>query len=76
MVGDRNLNRATAQIERAQADKRLRPSIAGFFDEATNTVSYVVHDPKPGEAAIIDSVLDFDAASGRTSNGSARSRGR
>ena len=71
MVGDRKLNRATAQIERAQADKRLRPSIAGFFDEATNTVSYVVHDPKTGEAAIIDSVLDFDAASGRTSNGSA-----
>jgi len=71
MVGDRNLNRAAAQIERAQADKRLRPSIAGFFDEATNTVSYVVHDPKTGEAAIIDSVLDFDAASGRTSNGSA-----
>ncbi|PNQ76022.1 MBL fold metallo-hydrolase [Erythrobacter sp. SAORIC-644] len=71
MVGDRNLNRATAQIERAQADKRLCPSIAGFFDEATNTVSYVVHDPKTGEAAIIDSVLDFDAASGRTSNGSA-----
>ena len=71
MVGDQNLNRATAQIERAQADKRLRPSIAGFFDEATNTVSYVVHDPKTGEAAIIDSVLDFDAASGRTSNGSA-----
>ena len=62
---------AAAQIERAQADKRLRPSIAGFFDEATNTVSYVVHDPKTGEAAIIDSVLDFDAASGRTSNGSA-----
>ena len=71
MVGNRKLNRATAQIERAQADKRLRPSIAGFFDEATNTVSYVVHDPKTGEAAIIDSVLDFDAASGRTSNGSA-----
>ena len=71
MDGDRNLNRATAQIKRAQADKRLRPSIAGFFDEATNTVSYVVHDPKTGEAAIIDSVLDFDAASGRTSNGSA-----
>ena len=71
MDGDRNLNRATAQIERAQADKRLRPSIAGFFDEATNTVSYVVHDPKTGEAAIIDSVLDFDAASGRTANGSA-----
>ncbi len=49
----------------------LRPTIAGFFDEATNTVSYVVHDAATGEAAIIDSVLDYEAASGRTSNGSA-----
>ncbi len=49
----------------------MRPSIAGFFDEGTNTVSYVVHDPATGEAAIIDSVLDYEAASGRTSNGSA-----
>src|SRR3546814_14626212 len=71
MADDQNLNRAIAQIERAQADKCLRPSIAGFFDEATNTVSYVVHDPKTDEAAIIDSVLDFEAASGRTSNGAA-----
>ena len=71
MAADRNLNQAVAQIERARADKCLRPSIAGFFDEATNTVSYVVHDPKTDEAAIIDSVLDFEAASGRTSNGSA-----
>ena len=71
MAEDRNLAQAAAQIERARADKGLRPSIAGFFDEATNTVSYVVHDPKTKEAAIIDSVLDFEAASGRTSNGSA-----
>ena len=71
MADYQNLKNAASQIERAQADKCLRPSIAGFFDEATNTVSYVVHDPKTGEAAIIDSVLDFDAASGRTSNGSA-----
>nr|WP_277754110.1 MBL fold metallo-hydrolase [Porphyrobacter sp. GA68] len=49
----------------------MRPSIAGFFDEATNTVSYVVHDPHTLDAAVIDSVLDFEAASGRTSNGSA-----
>lgn len=59
------------QIERAQADPALRPSIAGFFDEATFTVSYVVHDPATREAAVIDSVLDFDAASGRTSFASA-----
>ena len=71
MAADQNLNRATAQIGRARNDKRLRPTIAGFFDEATNTVTYVVHDPQTGEAAIIDSVLDFEAASGRTSNDSA-----
>ncbi len=71
MVDDRNREHAAAQITRAQFDKCLRPSIAGFFDEATNTVSYVVHDPKTNEAAIIDSVLDYEAASGRTSNGSA-----
>lgn len=68
---DRNLIVAEAQIERALAEKCLRPTIAGFFDEATNTISYIVHDPQTSEAAIIDSVLDFDAASGRTSNGSA-----
>ncbi|WP_120716574.1 MBL fold metallo-hydrolase [Tsuneonella amylolytica] len=62
---------AAEQIRRASADASLRPSIAGFFDEATNTVSYVLHDPVTREAAIIDSVLDYEAASGRTSNGSA-----
>ena len=71
MADDHNLNGAAAQIERAQVDKCLRPSIAGFFDEATKPVSYVVHDPTTDEAAIIDSVLDFEVASGRTSNGSA-----
>lgn len=58
---------ATAQIEAARIDAAKRPSIAGFFDEATNTISYVVHDPATSEAAVIDSVLDFDAPSGRTS---------
>ena len=70
-MDERNLGLAAAQIRRAQNDRALRPSIAGFFDEATNTVSYVVHDPATREAAIIDSVLDYEAASGRTSNGSA-----
>lgn len=68
---DGALQLASEQVSRAQQDKALRPSIAGFFDEATNTVSYVVHDPATKEAAIIDSVLDYEAASGRTSNGSA-----
>lgn len=62
---------AAAQIKQALTDRTKRPSIAGFFDEATFTVSYVVHDPATGEAAVIDSVLDYEAASGRTSNGSA-----
>jgi len=68
---DEALEKASEQIIRAGAEKSLRPSIAGFFDEATNTVSYVVHDPATLEAAIIDSVLDYEAASGRTSNSSA-----
>lgn len=68
---DKSLQAAARQIERARADVSLRPSIAGFFDEATNTVSYVVHDPATCEAAVIDSVLDYEAAAGRTSYGSA-----
>ncbi len=68
---DEMLDSATAQIVRAGIRKELRPSIAGFFDEATFTVTYVVHDPVSREAAIIDSVLDYEAASGRTSFGSA-----
>lgn len=45
--------------------------VQAFFDEPTNTVSYVVHDPSTRIAAIVDSVLDYDAPSGRTSHASA-----
>ena len=45
--------------------------ISAFFDEATNSVSYLVADPASATAAIIDPVLDFDPASGRVSSGSA-----
>jgi len=38
--------------------------IEAFFDEPTNTISYLVADPVSGEAAVIDPVLDFDLASG------------
>ncbi|PEQ14241.1 MBL fold metallo-hydrolase [Novosphingobium sp. PC22D] len=62
---------AADRIDRALGDSSKRPAIAAFFDEATNTVSYVVHDPATREAAIIDSVLDYDAAAGRTSHRSA-----
>ena len=47
------------------------PTVAGFFHPQTGTVSYVVSDPATRRAAIVDSVLDFDHASGRTSTQSA-----
>ena len=40
------------------------PLIEAFFDEPTNTISYLVADPVTRDAAVIDPVLDFDAASG------------
>jgi len=43
------------------------PDVRGVFDPATHTVTYLVSDPATGMAAIIDPVLDFDAASARTS---------
>ena len=47
------------------------PDIRAFFDEATNSVSYLISDPATGAAAIIDPVLDFDVASGRVAARSA-----
>lgn len=47
------------------------PEVTGFFDEATNTITYLVKDPGSDACAIIDSVLDFDYASGRTDTRSA-----
>ena len=49
----------------------MTPAVKAFFDEATNTVSYAVRDPEGTACAIIDSVLDFDHAAGRTSTASA-----
>ncbi|MCE8041442.1 MBL fold metallo-hydrolase [Halomonas daqingensis] len=43
-----------------------QPIVTHFFDEPTNTFSYVVRDPGSRACAIIDSVLDFDYAAGRT----------
>lgn len=48
-----------------------KPEVKAFFDAATFTVTYVVSDPATRRAAIIDPVLDFDSASGRTSTASA-----
>ena len=62
---------ATAVITAALADPAKRPVVKSFFDEATFTVSHVVHDPSTKKAALIDSVLHFDPPSGRTSHASA-----
>ena len=48
-----------------------KADIVSFFDEATNTVTYIVADPKTKKCAIIDSVLDYDASAGRTKTTSA-----
>lgn len=47
------------------------PAVQGFFDPATNTISYIVHDPATKATAIINPVLDFTARNGRTSTASA-----
>lgn len=47
------------------------PRIEPFFDEPTNTVSYLVYDPVHREGAVIDPVLDFDHRSGKASTRSA-----
>jgi glyoxylase-like metal-dependent hydrolase (beta-lactamase superfamily II) len=49
----------------------MTPEVKAFFDDATNTVSYVVIDPRGRACAIVDSVLDYDPAAGRTDTKSA-----
>jgi|TARA_B100000700_G_scaffold323003_1_gene425862 glyoxylase-like metal-dependent hydrolase (beta-lactamase superfamily II) len=49
----------------------ITPKVTAFFDEPTNTYSYVVQDPNSSHCVIIDSVLDFDYAAGRTNTDSA-----
>ena len=44
----------------------MQPDVTAFFDEPTNTASYVVKDPDSDACAIIDSVLDLDFLAGRT----------
>lgn len=49
----------------------MTPEVKAFFDNATNTVSFLVKDPESTACAIVDSVLDFDYSSGRTDTKSA-----
>ncbi len=68
---DANLEHASAVVRATWERRHPTPSVQAFFDEPTFTASYVVHDPETREAAVIDSVLDFDPAAGRTAHRSA-----
>ncbi|WP_422374143.1 MBL fold metallo-hydrolase [Roseibium sp.] len=46
-------------------DMAVAPEVTGFFDPATNTISYVVKDPASKACAVVDSVMDIDYAAGR-----------
>ncbi|HEY9090700.1 MBL fold metallo-hydrolase [Parasphingorhabdus sp.] len=61
---DPQISEATRIIEAASSNPAV---IRSFFDDDTFTVTHVISDPATGKAAIVDSVLDFDPASGRTS---------
>lgn len=52
-------------------DASIKPEVTAFFDKDTNTISYVVKDPKSQACAVIDSVMDIDYAAGRISYHSA-----
>lgn len=65
-MSDTHLDTATTIIEQSRSGSGQVPFVRSFFDEPTNTVSYVVHDPATRQATVIDSVLDFDPAAGRT----------
>jgi glyoxylase-like metal-dependent hydrolase (beta-lactamase superfamily II) len=54
------------------SDQTNRPEIRAFFDEPTNTVSYLVADRAAGVAAVIDPVLDYDHNSGTVDTRSAQ----
>jgi glyoxylase-like metal-dependent hydrolase (beta-lactamase superfamily II) len=51
----------------------VHPEIRGFFDEPTNTITYLVWDPVTRDAAVIDPVLDYDPADGAVDTRSAES---
>jgi glyoxylase-like metal-dependent hydrolase (beta-lactamase superfamily II) len=70
-MSDPNLAAARQQVLDAQAAPAGAVVVRSFFDAPTFTASHVVHDPKTLRGAVIDSVLDFDPASGSTSTASA-----
>ena len=71
MYKDPPLKTAQDQVAQVRTGSARAPVVTAFFDEPTFTASYVIHDPETMAAAIVDSVLDFDQPSGRTSTASA-----
>jgi glyoxylase-like metal-dependent hydrolase (beta-lactamase superfamily II) len=55
------------QPARINSDVTTRPEVTTFFDEPTNTLSYVVKDPGSNACAVVDSVMDLDYPSGSIS---------
>ncbi len=62
---------ATASTGMPPVETTINPNVTAFFDEATNTISYVVQDPGSRACAIVDSVMDIDYAAGRITSSSA-----
>jgi len=55
------------QAVNASIDASIRPEVTAFFDEPTNTLSYVVRDPASKACAVVDCVMDMDYPSGTIS---------
>lgn len=70
-VPDASLETAGALVGGILTGDAPAPQVRTFFDPATFTASHVVRDPRSSACAIIDTVLDFDMASGRTATDSA-----
>ncbi|WP_395369576.1 MBL fold metallo-hydrolase [Komagataeibacter diospyri] len=62
---------ATSQITTCRATGHM-PVVRTFFDDPTFTATHVVHDPATMACAVVDSVMDYDPASGRTDHAMAQ----
>lgn len=67
MNSDPHLKKATDMVKQVLREGQSAPVVRSYFHEPTFTASHVVHDPATKRAAVVDSVLDFNQASGRTS---------
>jgi len=70
IVDDRALEEAALIVTQAAEHAARRPLVESFFHGPTSTISHIVRDPSSNSCAVIDSVLDFDQASGRTTQAS------